>query len=382
MMSPFKQLSFIGLLALSFAVLLGLYLAPYSYNPSALFHMDERVAKESPLPSPFVVLTVPAYDGAMYFRVAEYIPSLFDASSWPTLRSYAPQGYAYQRFLLPFSAHLLALGHDTFLPWTFLLINVLSLLVTGFFVLRSTNKILPALAFALCPSATLGFHFSTAEPLNLLLLAVLLFRLDRRTALGVIDALLLVLCVLSREVNIILAVSLLLWLLAHRRWRDAGFVLPSIAIFVLWQAYLYAVFGTIPFFVNGSHATIPFLAPLQILFGHTGFTKYSLSSIVLFLFFVIPSTLFVLRDLLRDRQHMRLLPFLLLAYLGVMWAMPLHIWGSITSIGRAITPVYPLAIVVFASQKGVARFMPLLILLIGLSAGLGIAMIHHPFTVW
>lgn len=381
-MSARKKYSFIGILVLSIAVLLGLYLAPYSYNPSALFHMDERVASENPLPSPFVVLTVPAYDGAMYFRVAEYIPSLLSPVEWSKLRSYAPQAYSYQRFLLPFSAFLLALGHTAWLPWTFLFINVLSVLIAGCLVFRSTNNIIPALAFALCPSAVLGLHFSTAEPLNLLLLAVLLFRLDRRSSLGVIDALLLTLCVLSREVNIILSASLLLWLVFHRRYRDVSLVLPSIIIFVAWQSCLFMIFGTIPFFVNGSHATIPFIAPLQILFGHTGFTKYSLSSIALFLFFVIPSTLFVLSEFLRDRQKIRVLPFLLLAYLGVMWAMPLHIWGSITSIGRAITPVYPLAIVVFVNQKGIARFIPHATLLIGYGAGLGIAMIHHPFTVW
>ena len=372
----------IGILILAIAILLGLYLAPYSYNPSALFHMDERVAKESPLPSPFVVLTVPAYDGAMYFRVAEYIPSLFIPETWSTLRSYAPQAYSYQRFLLPLFATVLSLGHDAFLPWTFLLINVLSLFLTGFFVFRSTNKFLPALAFALSPSATLGLHFSTAEPLNLLLLALLLFRFDRRSSLDWIDAFLLSLCVLTREVNIILSGALLLWLLINRRYRDTSLVVPSIIVFILWQAFLFVVFGNVPFFVNGSHATVPFIAPLQIRFGHTGFTKYSLSSIALFLFFVVPSTVFVLAELLRDRQRIRLLPFLLLAYLGVMWAMPLHIWGSITSIGRAITPVYPLAIVVFAYRKGIARFIPHAILLIGYGAGLGIAMIHHPFTVW
>lgn len=372
----------IGILILAIAILLGLYLAPYSYNPSALFHMDERVAKDSPLPSPFIVLTVPAYDGAMYVRVAEYIPSLFRPEAWNTLRSYAPQAYSYQRFLLPLSAFLLALGRDSLLPWTFLIVNVCSLMLAGFFAFRSTKMLVPAFAFALSPSATLGLHFSTAEPLNLLLLSLLLFRLDRRSSLTWFDALLLSLCVLSREVNIILSGAFLLWLLLNMRWRDAGLVLPSIAIFALWQAFLFAVFGSIPFFVNGSHATIPLIAPIQILFGHAGFTKYSLSSIALFLFFVIPSTVFVLRELLRDRQRIRLLPFLLLVYLGVMWAMPLHIWGSITSIGRAITPVYPLAIVVFSVRKGVARFIPHAILLIGYGAGLGIAMIHHPFIIW
>jgi len=65
-----------------------------------------------------------------------------------------------------------------------------------------------------------------------------------------------------------------------------------------------------------------------------------------------------------------------------MTMMAPDIWGSITSIGRVITPVYPLALVYSASRDTiVSRVIAAMILLIGIVTALGLALIAHPFIL-
>ncbi len=65
-----------------------------------------------------------------------------------------------------------------------------------------------------------------------------------------------------------------------------------------------------------------------------------------------------------------------------MCAMPDHIVGSITSIGRVITPVYPLLLFLCASRDSrMARILACAILIIGLGAAAGLASVIHPYTL-
>jgi hypothetical protein len=65
-----------------------------------------------------------------------------------------------------------------------------------------------------------------------------------------------------------------------------------------------------------------------------------------------------------------------------MLLMPKYIWGSITSIGRVITPVYPLTVLLLAHRDSpLTRMLAIGILVLGLVTGVGLALILHPFTL-
>jgi len=206
---------------------------PYDYNVSSIFHMDERTAAGNPMPSGFVILDAPSYDGAQYYQVARNIPKIVSPSRWAELRDRAPGSYAYQRYLLPLVAFSLALGKPTLLPWTFLLINIGALLFTAFLLLKKNlTSWLFALALALSPAAMVALHFSLAEPLTILLITAMLLSYREKSRIGAVSVLLLSLSVLTREVNILFVAYLFGWSLLTRQWRDMLLLLIPALVFV------------------------------------------------------------------------------------------------------------------------------------------------------
>ncbi len=372
-----------GLAALLTIILLGMVtviVRPYEGKLTALFHMDDLLANQHTMPAGFVVLDIPSYDGAQYWQIARSIPKIFTPAAWPELSELSPGPYAYQRSLLPFTAFLLAGGRDALLPYTFLLIQLLSLV--GSFLLiarRGTHTWLYGLALALSPAAMVGLHFSLAEPLTILLITAFLAHTHGKLRLTPLDLILLSLLVLTREVNILFVGLFFLFLLWQRRWRDVLLLVIPGVVFVGWHSVLWGIFHTIPFLWSAEKNTWPFGAIIELLLGGQGYSKFTFSSIALFFLFVLPAIIWVLDHIIRKKER-SFEALATLAFLVLMTIMPDHIWGSITSIGRVITPVYPLFLFT-ALQKNTwpVRSITIAILLLGLAAGLGLALTVHPF---
>lgn len=356
-------------------------LLPYGGNPSALFHMDKELARGNVLPGGFVLLDVPAYDGAQYYHVARNVPKMTDVSQWKFLRMEIPASYGYQRFLLPFLAFAVSLGQTEALPNAFLAINVACLFGAFELLRRRGMKPLYGFALALCPAALIGLHFSLAEPLTLVLMTAFLLLFGRTEKIGPAEAGLLSLLVLTREVNVLFAGFLTAYLLARRQWKNAAYSLVPLAVFVAFHAFLYVIFHDIPFLESGGKNAFPFQAIVALLTGAYGYDLHTFTSIALFLGFVGPAILWVGSELW-TRRTFAFLPCALFAFLLLMTMMPDIIWGSITSIGRVITPVYPLFLV-YAAHRDTrpARLITWAILGLGLASGIGLALIVHPFTV-
>ncbi len=358
-----------------------LTLLPYRGNVTALFHLDRTIVAQHALPAGFVVLNMPGYDGMQYYQIARNIPSMLAPAEWPALRAGDPPGLnAYQRFLLPFTAFVLSGGQDGLLPYAFLLINLVALILTFAIVLRSTGKPLYAFALALSPAAVVALHFSLAEPLALLLITVFLLRYTKEERLTWIDIALLCLIVLSREVNILLVGGILLYSLYRRRWRETSLLVIPVAVFLALQTWIWSIFGHMPFLLSAAKRDVPFVAPVRLLIDGT-YNQYTLSAIALLVLFVLPCTLLVIRDLWKTRS-LNYLPTMLVAFLVVMLAMPDLIWGSITSIGRVITPVYPLFTAYAVLHDRIAdRLIATAILLIGVTSAVGLALSIHPYAL-
>lgn len=362
-------------------LLIGLTLAPYNWNPSALIHTDEVMHAVHPLPSGFVVLEVPAYDGSQYYQIARDMRMIFDPVQWPELASRPPLSYAYQRFLLPFVVFALSLGDETALPWVFLIVNIASLILATVVMNRwKGGNLLATFALVFCPSAMVGLHFSIAEPLALLLLAGFLTRYVTYGRLGWFDIVLLSLLVLSREVNILFVGTVLLYTLYKRHWKDTAMTLIPIGVFAALHGLIYAIFGDFPFLISAGSNNVPGWSALKVVLGVRGYDMYTLSAAALFVGFVLPGFLWSGWSIIKGNRSFAVIGFFL--FLCVMLTMPDNIWGSITSIGRVITPVYPLAAIAFAQHKTrLTSLLTLGILLLGLGAGLGLSLIPHPFFI-
>ncbi|HVW67157.1 MAG TPA: hypothetical protein VHA78_05535 [Candidatus Peribacteraceae bacterium] len=370
-------------LAAALATVLALTLAPYGWNPSALFHLDQSTANQYGVPKGFVVLQEPGYDGEQYYEIARSMPKIFDPSNWRSLATHSTIAYSYQRFLLPLTAFVITLGRDSALPYAFLLINVAALIGACAILLRfRPRRPLYALALALCPAATVGLHFSLAEPLTLLLITAFLVRFDGRERLGTWDIVLLSLFVLSREVNILFVGFLLLYMLYRKRWQDAFLLLVPLLTFLTLHSLIFRIFHEIPFFWSTGKSTLPFGAIIPLLFGHAGYNMLTFSSIALFCGFVLPAVVWTAAISWKERRSAPFLPWATFIFLCVMIMMPDHIWGSVTSIGRVITPVYPLFLITAAKHDTLpVRLIAVAVLVIGCVAALGLASIHHPFTL-
>lgn len=381
-MSSIRYVWPLALLLSVLGILLCLNLRPYDWNVTALFHSDAIMKQNWGVPGGFVTLSVPGYDGEQYYQIARHMGLIISPTDWPHLAAHPTIAYSYQRFLLPLTAYLLAFGQSALLPYSFLLIQFLSIIsmylsVTWLY----PRKPLYALALALCPAAMLGLHFSLAEPLTLALLTAFLVRFVNRTKLVTIDILLLSLFVLTREVNILFIGLLLLYLLAKRRWQDCFLLIIPITTFLTLHTLIFKIFSSVPFFWSTEKHALPFTAVIDILSGTKGYNAYTLSSIALFLGFVLPAFVWSAWNMTKKTER-PFLPLFSALFLGLMLLMPDHIWGSITSIGRVITPVYPLFLLLAAERDTLpARLISVAILLLGLGIGTVLALLPHPFTL-
>lgn len=368
--------------AVAIGTVLTLTLVPYGMKPSALFHLGAIQERSHPLPDGFVVLDVPSYDGAQYYGIARNMPVILHPSRWNQLPHLEPTSYAYQRFLLPLSAWVLALGHTSWLPFTFTLINIASLIAAAWIFCRATKSSLGTFALVLSPAAMVGLHFMLAEPLTILLITAFLTRFIRNSEkLEWLDVVLLALLPLSREVNILFCGLVWLYLLWRRNWTDAKWaMIPFITFFAL-HGWIYQVFDQLPFLMSADKRTLPFEALFTLIFGGYGYNRLTLTSIPLAVLVVIPALIWTGTLIVKnkDRSFVAIGAFI---FLLLMTTMPDHIWGSITSIGRVITPVYPLAILTAIRQKSrMAIWFPATILVIGLGAALSLASVIHPFHI-
>lgn len=370
------------MLLAALAGILFLTLRPYGGNVSALFHLDQHTQETYGVTPNFVVLTIPGYDGEQYYEIARMMPKVFQPGRWPEMAATPTLAYSFQRFLLPLTAYVFSAGQERFLPLTFLLIQILSLLWTcGVVVWAFPRKWFYGLALALCPAALLGLHFSLAEPLTLALLTTFLVRFIERTKLHTLDILLLSLFVLTREVNILFIGTLFLYCVWKKRWQDCFLLIIPGATFIALHTLIYGIFNEIPFLWSTDKHAFPLSAIFDVLRGAKGYNNLTLSSIALFLGFVLPAALWSVWNLWKKNMT-SFLPLFSVIFFGLMCLMPDHIWGSITSIGRVITPIYPLFLLQAAERDTlVARVLTASVMALGLGISLALALGTHPFIL-
>lgn len=366
-------------MVIALMIVIAMYTVPYHGNISSLFHIDKKTAEIIDVPPGTIVLDVPGYDGMHYYAIAKSVPLLFTPSSWPPLGDISFISYSYQRILLPLFAYLLAFGSAALLPWSFLLINLCALMVAAWRLMRF-DQYLAAWAFILSPAAMVGLHFSLAEPLTLCLLTLFLLRVIQKDKVDDIGAVLLSLAVLSREVNILFVGTIGLTMLLRRRWNSILWLMIPIAVFALYHAFLFAMFHQIPFLTSAQKHALPLMGLLEVIQSQGMTNVKTLSSLMFLCAIIVPLILILVRDLKQKQFDNITIPLTL--FLVFLFLMPNYIWGSITSVGRVLTPLYPLGIMASMHPKDHLGKIALIgMIATGVMTAIGLALSVHPFTL-
>jgi hypothetical protein len=180
--------------------------------------------------------------------------------------------YRFQRILLPFLGRILALGRESLLPWTILVINLTSLSVGTWLLEQLLIEQKVSRWYAVTYGLTLGIfasvRLSLSEPLAyaLVLGGITLANRERWAWSAVIFAL----AGLAKEITLFFVAGYGLFLLVERRWRIAViFGAISVLPFIVWQIILKNTLGAFGVGSGGAMATsfeiIPFAGMGKIL---------------------------------------------------------------------------------------------------------------------
>ena len=180
--------------------------------------------------------------------------------------------YRFQRILLPAAGRVLGLGQAGIIPWTLLLVNLVSL-ASGTALLEKllTERNLSrwyALGYGLTLGTFGAARLSLPEPLAyaLILGGITLAERERWFTGAIFFAL----AALAKEVTLVFVAGYGLYLLAQRRWSLAiRFGALATAPFVIWQLVLFSQLGAFGVGSGGALATgfeiIPFAGVIRIL---------------------------------------------------------------------------------------------------------------------
>lgn len=180
--------------------------------------------------------------------------------------------YRYQRILYPFVAWTLALGQKRLVPYSLIIVNILSLTILGFLLLLladKTNLNKNYLLFIpLLPGLIMALARDLSEPLATVLLvgALVSFLSSRYFVYGVLASL----CVLCRETTLVFWASIgIVYVLSgsNRKevWRFFFFLLPALT-YGFWQWILYNIFGETAFMAGPKNFGYPFAGMMNYIF--------------------------------------------------------------------------------------------------------------------
>ncbi|MCI0518664.1 MAG: hypothetical protein L0Z70_00210 [Chloroflexi bacterium] len=205
------------------------------------------------------------YDGQFVYYIAS------DLNPATVAAKLDAPAYRYQRILMPLAARLLSFGSADALPWVLIALGILSQaagvwavseLLAGWGISRWY-----ALIYGLWAGFMLATRLDLPEPLAYALAAGGLLAIERGKLRW--SWALLGLALFAKEVTILFLAAALLAALIKRQWGHiAGLLVVALLPFVLFQAWLWMVFGQAGIASGGAMATpfeaIPFMGLLRI----------------------------------------------------------------------------------------------------------------------
>lgn len=265
--------------------------------------------------------------------------------------------YRMQRILLPALGRIVSLGQEALIPWAFVLINLTALaistaLVESLLISEHASRWF-ALSYGLFFGVVIAVRLSTTEPLAYALVIAGVWYARRERVVRA--AVLLALAALAKEMTLLFAAGYGLYLVLHKRWRDAvimGFItgLP----FALWQLVLYAWLGEFGIGSGGALATpfeiIPYNGVWRIAWEGS-IAAFLLLGVLLVIPAAVLPSVWGLWHSLRDmrRSTFDLYTCLLLANAAIMPFVPFSTYREFLGILRFI-PGLVLMVVLYAAR--------------------------------
>jgi len=301
-------------------VYLGVIFATHDADPKIFVTLGECFSQCTGQDGTHCDADTEGYDGQFAYYIARD-----PGSGW---RYCDVPAYRYQRILYPILARLLALGQETWIPYTLPLINVAALGVGTWL----TEQILRgykmsrwyALTYGLYAGQLMSVRLDPNEPLSYALVQAAILSTEReRWRWGV---LFFALAALAKETALVFVGGYLVFLLARRLWRRlAGLALGVGLPFVAWQGLLWAWFGRPGLGSGGQGSTSWEILPYRGLWsvGAVDLRAMALLALVMVPLTVIPSLLSLwatVRELWKGRWHP--LTTMLLANAVVMLFLP------------------------------------------------------------
>lgn len=255
------------------AVVVAFVVLAHAGDPLALARLGTRFSLGDPQGTE-------GYDGQFVYYIAR---SLNPQEVAPYLDVPA---YRYQRILLPLLVRLLSLGQETLIPWMLPLVLIAAHTAGTWAVAALLNDFgvsrWYALSYGLFAGFTLAIRLDLSEPLAYGLVAgALLAQFRQRLGLSWV---LYGLALFAKEVTVLFLLAQFGADLLNRRWRTAaGLAAFSFVPFILFQGWLFQVFGQMGIGSGGDMATSFELIPYMGLWRIAGYSfVYFLAMLVVF----------------------------------------------------------------------------------------------------
>jgi hypothetical protein len=206
--------------------------------------------------------------------------------------------YRYQRILYPMLARAVGLGNPDLIPWSMLLINLMSACATVFILAHMLfdrgASAWWSLVVLLSFNYLIGIRLDLNEPLAYVLALGGCLAFERNWR--VLPLILFALAGLTREVALVFPLALAAWLLLRKRWRQSlSIAAASLVPFFLWATIVWAWQGSSPFATPLASPTWIPLAGMKYLEGLEGPIMVGIWAVIPAAFAAIVALVYLLR---------------------------------------------------------------------------------------
>jgi len=275
------------------------------------------------------------YDGQFVYAIAQ---KGLDAA--PNLDN---PPYRLQRIFLPWLIGVISFHNPILVPWNILLVNFMAILgtvyVMGKWLRQHNTSVWYALTYGLYVGTLMAYSRDVTEPLAYFLAACGLFLwLTKRPFAAVV---LFAFAALTKEQTMLFPIGLALAELFQFHWKRI-FILGLTAVpLLIWEAYLYFVFGQIPLTSGPS----VLLFPLWGILSQLSLDPGRLSGL---LFVAIPAVLLLGIAIYLIVQNRRMsLAWLLLIQAVFVILLPLDVYEHLMHVGRNAGGLVVTAVFIF-----------------------------------
>ncbi len=332
-----------------YLIIIGIIASRYDFNLSCFIHFGEQSATfvKELIPQDFVIMKdTSGYDGQAYYYIG----------ADPFIRTgLYSMGFRYQRYLYSFLAHLLAFGNRALLPWTLLIVNIISILVGTLFlsiILRKHNvSIWYALIYSLGIGNIVAFQYNLTTPLFLCLILIGIYFYEEKKIVS--TALFFSLALLTRETTALIILVFLMYEFFKKRYKNSLVIILSFIPFLILQFLLYQRFGEIPLLGSSGHLTLPFAGIIQKIDSINlsgGDIKHILREIS-----VIPYFCFVMLVLavsaIKLSRNRNIYNWNLFIQAFVSIFMCFSIWEALAATTRVTFAIFPFMILSYAKDR-------------------------------